>query len=108
MNTIQNKILEDIKQNYTKQQLSNIGKEGFTKLFAEKLQNYLYDHPQISLRINGTHTYSFDGKLRDDESNSNQNFAALRHPNPIPFGGDSYILALMMYEQVFNSSFLAD
>ena len=108
MDEIQNKVLDDIKTNYTKQQLIDMGKEGFTKLFAEKLQTYLYDHPQISLRINGTHTYSFDGQLKDDEDSANQNFETLRHPNPVPFGGDSYILALMMYEEVFKTPFLAN
>lgn len=103
MEDITNNILENIKNNYTKKQLADMGKEGFNKLFAENFQNYLYEHPQISLQINGTHTYSFDGKLKKDKEN--QSFDALRHPTPIPFGGDSYTLALMMFEQVYKTPY---
>lgn len=108
MEEVQKNVLEQIKKDYTREQLVEMGREGFDNLFAEKLQEYLYDNPQVALQINGTHTYTFDGQLKEGADEANQNLSTLRRPNAVPFGGDSYILALMMYEKAFGKPFYAN
>lgn len=103
INEINKNVLKNLEQKYTLQTLKSMDKKEFKDLFEKEFELYVQGHPVILMQLGSDYVFNFDGNLV--ERKNVPDLDALQDAVPLSTKSESFVLALILYQELLHKAF---